>query len=111
MTTFHTELEAKKVFEEYYECRFCEMQFDEEQYINSMIEGTCPNCKGDDIKHMKTYTVYQHVFATDEDDAVETSFQIGNWQSMQGKIDITRHLWKEQLPVIPPFPSIRRTKS
>jgi len=88
MTQYHTKISGTKIHNEFYECRFCDMQFDESEYNSSMIEGQCPHCKSDQIVLLTQYTVYQCVMATDPEDAVETAFHMGKWQPIEGKLII-----------------------
>lgn len=83
MTTFLTSTE------EFYECRDCETQTHDYSQLHHYDEdsgGFCPHCKSDNLKLMSTYIVYQQVYATDEDDAMNTAMEIDEWETAAGSI-------------------------
>lgn len=83
MMIYHTKITGLLEYEEYEQCDGCTLQF----YLANVADE-CPNCKIDSFTSYKRYTVYQTVNAMNPQDAIDTAFDMGEWQTMEGSIVI-----------------------
>ena len=66
-------------YADFYECLDCNQQFNDYNELFHYDEhsgGFCANCRSDNIRTMEAYTVVHTVYATNADDALETSLEL-----------------------------------
>ena len=80
---YRTKMSGRIVSEEYVQCDSCNLQM-----FKANISSECPQCKSDAFTSYERYTVYQTVNAKNAQDAIDTAFDMGEWETMQGSIVI-----------------------
>jgi hypothetical protein len=80
---YRTKITGRTVCEEYVQCDGCGFQF-----FQANVADECPHCKSDAFTSYQRYTVYQTINAKNPQDAIDTAFDMGEWQTMEGSIVI-----------------------
>ena len=80
---YHTKITGRTVCEEYVQCDDCN-----QHYFQSNVVDACTLCKSEALTSYQRFTVYQTVNAKNPQDAIDTAFDIGVWETMEGSIVI-----------------------
>jgi len=83
MMIYRTKITGRTVCEEYVQCDDCG-----QQYFQANVVDVCTHCKSDAFTSYQRFTVYQTVNAKNLQDAIDTAFDIGEWETMEGSIVI-----------------------
>ena len=80
---YRTKITGRTVCEEYVQCDDCN-----QHYFQANVVDACAHCKSEALTTYQRFTVYQTVDAKNPQDAIDTAFDLGVWETMEGSIVI-----------------------